>query len=230
MRSDPPAAPTALTFDLDDTLWPIWPTISRAEAVLRDWLVQHAPATAARFDAAGLRRVRDELAIEHPQWLHDLSAIRRESIRRALVLAGEDPALAEPAFECFFAERQRVDLYEDALPALERLAARFPILALSNGNADLGRIGLDRHFVGALSAREFGIPKPRPEIFHEACRRLGVPPAQVLHVGDDLDLDVHGALGAGLGAAWIDRSGQQPGPAGALRLPDLLRLAETLGC
>ena len=42
-----------------------------------------------------------------------------------LTRAGEDPSLAEPAFEVFFAERQRVELYEDALPALERLASRF---------------------------------------------------------------------------------------------------------
>ena len=230
MRFDPATPPVALTFDLDDTLWPIWPTIARAETALRDWLRAHAPATAARFDAAGLRRLRDEVAMAHPQWVHDLSAVRRESIRRALELAGEDPALAEPAFDCFFEARQRVELYADAAPALARLAARFPILALSNGNADLTRIGLDHHFVGALSARDFGLAKPRPEIFHEACRRLGAAPAAVLHVGDDLDLDVNGARGAGLQAAWIDRQAQAPVPDGVLHLPDLTRLADTLGC
>ena len=230
MRSVPATPPVALTFDLDDTLWPIWPTIARAESALRDWLQANAPATAGRFDTAGLRQLRDELALERPQWLHDLSAIRRESIRRALELAGEDPALAEPAFDCFFAARQRVELYADAAPALARLSARFPIFALSNGNADLSRIGLDHHFVGALSAREFGIAKPRPEIFHEACRRLGAAPAAVLHVGDDLQLDVSGALAAGLQAAWIDRRGEAPVPDGALHLPDLTRLADALGC
>ena len=28
----------AITLDLDDTLWPVWPTIHRAEQVLSDWL------------------------------------------------------------------------------------------------------------------------------------------------------------------------------------------------
>ena len=28
----------AITLDLDDTLWPIWPAIERAEAALSEWL------------------------------------------------------------------------------------------------------------------------------------------------------------------------------------------------
>ena len=37
----------AITLDLDDTLWPIWPTIARAEGALQQWLADNAPATAA---------------------------------------------------------------------------------------------------------------------------------------------------------------------------------------
>jgi hypothetical protein len=37
-----------------------------------------------------------------------MSALRRESIRFALSRAGEDPRWPRPAFEAFFAERQRV--------------------------------------------------------------------------------------------------------------------------
>lgn len=33
----------AISLDLDDTLWPIWPTIAKAEGVLLQWLAQHAP-------------------------------------------------------------------------------------------------------------------------------------------------------------------------------------------
>ena len=43
--------PLALSFDLDDTLWPIWSAIERAEQVLHGWLTDHAPATAARWAA-----------------------------------------------------------------------------------------------------------------------------------------------------------------------------------
>jgi putative hydrolase of the HAD superfamily len=36
----------AITLDLDDTLWPVAPTIAGAEQDLFDWLCAHAPKTA----------------------------------------------------------------------------------------------------------------------------------------------------------------------------------------
>ncbi len=202
----------AVTLDLDDTLWPIWPTIERAEKALHDWLGQHAPMTAALFSSpAALREIREHMAISRPDLHHDMSALRRESIRLALYRAGEDPLLAEPAFEVFFAERHQVTLYEDALPALEFLAARFPLVALSNGNADVARVGLGRFFRAAISARAFGVGKPDPRIFHAAAGAVDVTPQEVLHVGDDAALDVLGALNAGMQAAWLNR-GAAPWP------------------
>lgn len=197
----------AITIDLDDTLWPIWPTIERAEQVLLEWLAQHAPAAAALFsDAAALREIRGEMTTSRPDLKHDMSALRRESIRLALHRAGEDTALADPAFEAFFAERQRVTLFEDALPALEYLARRFPVVALSNGNADLHRIGLAHFFRASVCAREFGVGKPDPRIFHAAAGAVDTMPEHVLHIGDDSTLDVLGALNAGMQAAWLNRS------------------------
>ena len=99
---------------------------------------------------------------------HDLSGMRRETIRAALRHGGEDPALAEPAFAVFFAERQRVVLYDDALPALQWLSERYPLVAISNGNADLGLTGVGQWFKGGFSAQEFGIAKPHAPIFHAA--------------------------------------------------------------
>ena len=196
----------ALTLDLDDTLWPVWPAIRRAEAGLQDWLRQQAPATAALHDAAALRTLRETVARERPDWAHDMSALRRECIRRALCAAGDVPALAEPAFEVFHAQRQQVDLFADVLPALARLAARWPIVALSNGNADVQRVpGLGRWFHASVSAQALGVGKPAPAAFAEACRRAGAHPAHTLHIGDDAALDVDGALDAGLQAAWVRR-------------------------
>lgn len=203
-----PSRVKALTLDLDDTLWPIWPTIARAEQVLADWLAQHAPATAALgADRQTLRAVREQVGRERPDLAHDLSALRRESIRGLLRQAGDDPALAEPAFEVFFAERQRVELFEDALPALERLSARYPLVALSNGNADVHRVGIGAHFTAAISAREFGVGKPDPRIFHAAAQAAGVASGEVLHIGDDAHLDGVGALNAGMQLAWVNRHG-----------------------
>ena len=198
----------AITLDLDDTLWPIWPTIARAESVLQSWLAEHAPATHALYAMPGaLRAIRNRMDQLRPDLRHDLSALRRESIRLALSQAGDDPALAEPAFEVFFDERQRVDLFEDALPALEYLASRFPVVALSNGNADVHRVGIGAHFHASLHAGGFGVGKPDVRIFHAAAEAAGVAPHEVLHIGDDAHLDGVGALNAGMQLAWLNRAG-----------------------
>jgi putative hydrolase of the HAD superfamily len=197
----------AVSLDLDDTLWPIWPTIERAEKVLHDWLVEHAPMAAALFSSpSALREIRDYMASNRPELKHDLSAIRRESIRLALYRAGENPLMANEAFDVFFAERQRVDLFEDAKPALEFLSQRFPLVSISNGNADLERVGIGGYFRAAISAREFGVGKPDPRIFHAAAGAVDVTPEDILHVGDDATLDALGALNAGMQAAWINRA------------------------
>jgi HAD superfamily hydrolase (TIGR01549 family) len=197
----------AVSLDLDDTLWPIWPTIERAEKVLHDWLVENAPMTAALFSSpSALREIRDYMATNKPELKHDLSAVRRESIRLALYRAGENPLLAEEAFDVFFAERQRVELFEDARPALEFLAARYPLASISNGNADLQRVGLAPFFRASISARDFGVGKPDPRIFHAAAGALDSAPDTVLHIGDDATLDILGAMNCGMQAVWVNRA------------------------
>jgi FMN hydrolase / 5-amino-6-(5-phospho-D-ribitylamino)uracil phosphatase len=197
----------AISLDLDDTLWPVLPTIERAEKVLHDWLVERAPMAAALFSSPqALREIRDYMKANKPELKHDLSAVRRESIRLALYRAGENALLADEAFEVFFAERQRVTLFDDARPALEFLARRFPLVSISNGNADLQRIGLGEFFRASISAREFGVGKPDPRIFHAAAGAVDVAVGEVLHVGDDATLDMLGALNAGMHAAWVNRT------------------------
>jgi len=223
----------AITLDLDDTLWPVRPTLVAAEKVLAGWLRTHAPATAQGLPPAAMLALRAEVAAEHPHWAHDLSAIRLETIRRGLARHGDDPALAELAFEVFFEARHAVTLYDDVLPGLERLASRYRLVAVSNGNAELRRIGLERFFSGSVSARLHGAAKPDPSIFAAACAAAGAPPQQVLHLGDDLATDVDGALAAGLQAGWICRPdgahASEPPRAGAHRFADLLQVARALG-
>jgi len=222
----------ALTLDLDDTLWAVGPTIERAEHALHAWLQRSAPATAAAFDVRALRAVRDRVARDLSHAAHDLSLIRLESVRRALTDSGDDPALAEPAFEVFFAARHEVLLFADVLPALEALSARLPIVAVTNGNADLARVGISRFFTGALSARSFGAGKPDPGIFHAACSLAGAAPEETLHVGDDWRLDVRAALDAGLRAAWMARPGLVAEPTGGVgsvpRVESMTALARLL--
>ena len=228
----------AITLDLDDTVWPFAPIGARIERVLDDWLRIHSPRTAERFPIPAMRALREQVFDAHPHLLHDMSALRRLTLARAFVESDADPSLVEDltdtAYAVFYAERNRVECYPDALEALARISAKLPVAALSNGNADLVAIGLDHHFAFQLGAREHGAAKPDPGIFLAACERLGCAPEEVLHVGDHVEMDVLGAARAGLRTAWVHRDDAhhphwphddiQPD----LVVPDLAALADLL--
>ena len=222
----------AVCLDLDDTLWPVAPAIARAEQAMMAWLAEHCPAVALRHDAASIRALRAEVAAAHPQQAHDLTFLRRAALERVVTAAGYPAGRADGAFAAFFAARNEVELFADVRPALGRLGARFRLLALSNGNADLGVIGLDRHFEFALSAREAGVAKPDARIFAQLLARAGLAPREVVYVGDDPRADVEGARRAGLAAVWVDRFGRDwPGECAPPehRVRDLHELAALLG-
>lgn len=210
----------AVTLDLDDTLWAIAPAIERAERRLDDWLRRHYPPVAQRYPIAGLRQLRERVASAHPELAHDFTAQRHLSLRQAFAdsLGGDHhgiDAAVEAAFIEFQHGRHQIEPYPDVRDALTRIAACVPLAAVTNGNADLSRIGLAQHFRFTLNARTFGHAKPDAAIFHAACERLGCAPHEVLHAGDDLEADVRGAQAAGLRSAWIDRIGTGQPPAEA---------------
>jgi len=195
----------AISLDLDDTLWPFEPIGVRIEENLHAWLHTYSPATAAMYPHAAMHVLRAQITAAHPHLQHDLAALRKLTLLQALRNSGADPDLLQPLWEVFLRARNHVSFYPDSLEALRRIAARVPIVALSNGNADLGRIGIAELFAFQLNAAEFGAAKPDVGIFHAACKQLALEPAHVLHVGDDMECDVRGAMRAGLRACWINR-------------------------
>lgn len=197
----------AISLDLDDTLWPIAPVMRRIDEQVQAWLQRHCPQVAEAFPSSAMRALRQQVELESPQLLHDLSALRRLTLERVFQPFGMGREWVEALFAIYETQRNRVDCYEDAEPALHALAARLPLISISNGTADLRRIGLQQHFQFSISAREFGAAKPDPRIFLHACSELGLAPEQILHVGDDAHLDVLAAHAVGMRTAWINRSG-----------------------
>lgn len=222
----------ALTLDLDDTLWPVVPALERADQAVDAWLRQHHPEVARAWPIPAMRELRDRVAAERRDLAHDFTAQRQLTLRHAFTACGIAAAPVDALWEIYFAARNSVELYPDSLPALERIAARWPLASLTNGNADLRRIGIQAHFAHHICARDSGMAKPDPRIFLAAAERLGVAPGQILHVGDDPEMDVAGARDAGLRTAWINRDGQawpeQLGAPPELDLRDMAALADWL--
>ncbi|OWY29468.1 HAD family hydrolase [Herbaspirillum robiniae] len=202
------AAVKAVLFDLDDTLWAIEPVLVRAEGLLYEWLQAKAPRVAAAHTVTTLRERRMALMRTDPAFRIDLWKLRHTALTEVFAEHGEDLALVDEGMALFSQARSTVTLFDDVEPGLQRLARTLTLGSVSNGFADLERIGLAGHFGVSLAAHRFGLAKPDPQIFHAACQALGVAPAEAVYVGDDPHLDVQGAQQAGLRAVWMNRFGR----------------------
>ena len=149
--------------------------------------------------------------------------------------AGESLATSfDQFFEELYAEfalPKHWELFPDVVPCLEQLdRLNLPFAVVSNWDSRLHpvlqglKLGQRLRFV--LTSAEFGAEKPDPTIFLTGASRLGLPPEQVLHVGDSLVDDVQGAQAAGLGALWLRRGSSEPCPTGVACIRDLRSLAD----
>jgi FMN hydrolase / 5-amino-6-(5-phospho-D-ribitylamino)uracil phosphatase len=222
-----------ITLDLDDTLWPAMPTFIRAEQRAHAWLQTHAPAVAAMWTIEQLRELRMTIFRERADLQHDFLQVRRLALHTAFEQANFSGsgahACIEGALKVYMNARNEVELYPEVQESLTRLSQRFKLASLTNGNADVARIGLSHFFKATVSAHAHRISKPDAALFHIACRELDCEPGEVLHVGDDAELDVRGARAAGLHAVWMNRTdGAWAGDDAPVAVRDLLGLEQWL--
>ena len=195
-----------VTLDLDDTLWDIMPVIRRAESRLRDWLAERYPRIVEMHQPEDIVELRAQVVAEFEDRSHDLTLIRQQVLARMGIAAGYGDDFVDDAFAVFDKERNTVELFPEVRPALESLAGRYRLVAVTNGNAKLERIGIDHLFHTVVSARSAGAAKPARPIFDAAVSAGGAAAHETLHVGDHPEFDVDGARAAGLRAIWLNRN------------------------
>ena len=198
-----------LSFDLDDTLWPCFPTILNAEKQLYQWLQVNVPEITERYDIEQLRDQRRLFMDERPEFSYDLTALRLASFARLAEELTLDELWIKPAFEVFYQARQQVTLFDDVKPILDELSQRFRLASLTNGNADTVETGIDHWFDFSLSSASVGKKKSEPDIYRHVLNLANISADEMVHVGDHPQQDVLGAQSAGVFAVWLNREGQQ---------------------
>lgn len=199
-----PVGIRALSFDLDDTLWDCLPAIRHAEETLHGWFERETPRITERHARDALTARRAEIVAEHPEHAGDVTTMRRTVIARLLAEHDYPDTLVDAAFETFHRARCEVELYAGVPAMLERLGRRYRLAAITNGNADLARIGLAHHFDVILAASAEIAAKPAPDMFRRCAERLGIGLHELLHIGDNVAVDVGGAQAAGACALWFN--------------------------
>lgn len=194
-----------ITFDLDDTLWPCFPTIRAAEKKLYTWLEEHAPALTQVHSIDSLREHRMAIMAKYPDIAYRLSDMRLRSfelLAKEFNLAADLPAAACAVFRI---ARNQVTPYPEVLDLLHSLKPHYTLIAVSNGNAQVPHTPLANCFHGSFSAEEVGAAKPDPALFHAASEASHIALKHALHIGDDPLRDVVAAQNVGMRTVWINR-------------------------
>lgn len=155
--------------------------------------------------------------------------------RQWLAAMGLDPGRAEEIFLAgeqlaFGEDAEFFTAYPDAAPALGELKELgFRLAMVSNWDYTLPRViemlALEEYFEFVLASLVVGVEKPDPLLFQAALDRFGLPPDEVLHVGDlELD-DRDGAIAAGMPWTLIDRDREPEFPK---RIRSLSQVKEAL--
>ncbi len=197
-----------ITLDLDDTLWAIAPVIARAEQHLYEWFGERFPRIVEQFSMTDILEMRNQVIKEHPARACDFTFLRRAVIGRLGQESGYDDLPVDEAFLVFDEVRNDPELFPDVRPALVSLRRRFTLVAVTNGNANLEKIGIHDLFDDFVSASTAGAAKPDRRIFDAAVSAGGATGPQTVHVGDHPEIDVQGARDAGLKTVWINRDGE----------------------
>lgn len=96
----------------------------------------------------------------------------------------------------------------EAAVMLEKLSRDYPLAVVSNfyGNLDavLEDFGLRRFFTAVIESAKAGVRKPDPAIFRLGTEALGLPPAEILAIGDSMDKDIIPAAAAGCRTLLIE--------------------------
>jgi len=111
----------------------------------------------------------------------------------------------------------KIAVYPDASPALNRLKEKFVLILTSNAgrefiDVEMKATGLSRYFSQIFSATsDFATVKKTAAFYRHICRILGADPEEMVHVGDHYEFDYLVPQAIGIQAFFLDRSTQQQG-------------------
>jgi putative hydrolase of the HAD superfamily len=197
-----------ITFDLDNTLWHTDPVIVKAEQVQWLWIEKLSPNAKDFFNHKILQQLKIKTAEQNPELRHKLSQLRLEFLKQVFIICGEPQKQAElfaqRTFEEFLHMRNQVELFPGAVELLENLQDEYQVIALSNGNSDLSRIGLDHLFNAHFHAENVAKPKPHSDMFLAALEHAKVDASECIHVGDHPEQDISAASKLGLTTIWAN--------------------------
>ena len=197
-----------ITFDLDDTFWDIRSTIINAENNSRKWAEDRIGEKIEWGTFEDFMKVRSELVKKDPSLEYDLGMLRKKTIAYHTKKYFKDTKdlnkFIEEAYSFFLGERHKVTFYDDVVIVLEELSSKYKLGVLTNGNADVNKLGIGHLFDFSISSIDVKSNKPDQAHFVKARELSQVNFKNTLHVGDHPVNDILGARKLGINTIWFN--------------------------
>jgi putative hydrolase of the HAD superfamily len=197
-----------ITFDLDDTFWDIRSTIINAENNSRKWAEDRIGKKIEWGTFEDFMKIRSELVKKDPSLEYDLGMLRKKTIahhtKKFFKETKDLNEFIEDAYFFFLEERHKVTFYDDVITVLEELSAEYKLGVLTNGNADVNKLGIGHLFDFSISSMDVKSNKPGRAHFVKAHELSQVDFKNTLHVGDHPVNDIVGARELGINTMWFN--------------------------
>ncbi|XQW85050.1 HAD-IA family hydrolase [Thalassotalea piscium] len=198
---------SAISFDLDDTLYSNYPVMMATEEHMVKFFSKQLPAQLNQYNHDYWWPFRLQVIANNPLLKHDVSALRLQTYCLGVKALGKSDEfaikLAQAAMDEFNFHRSNFKVPEKTHEFLNLLSMNYPLVAISNGNVNTKKIGIEQYFTSIYHADLNQQQKPSADMFTLACRDLAISPQQLLHVGDCGHSDIYGAIMAGCQSAWV---------------------------
>ena len=199
-------------FDLDHTLWDFE---KNSEATLRDLYDELDLGT-----KAGAEFEHFHVTYHHYNDMYwdrfRKGHIKREELRwRRMWRTLVEYKITDEPLAMTMSERYldilptKTHLFPHCIELLDYLTEKgCPMHLITNGfeltqHMKLKNSGIDKYFKEVITSEQAGIMKPHREIFDYAMRITGTTSAKTVMIGDALEVDILGALEAGMDAIYV---------------------------
>lgn len=162
----------------------------------------------------------------HTKGRNNLKETRRKIVQIAfkeLNLPSEDAVRLADKYD---SERtENIHLFPGVVEVLEVFIKKgVKLVLITNGEGSIQRykikkLNLERYFKDIFIEGELGFGKPDKRVFEMALEASGSDRERVVMVGDKLEWDIRGAMGAGIASVWCDYK-KEGLPSGCADKPD----------
>ncbi len=224
---------THIFFDLDHTLWDfeknsaltfqkILPKAD-VDLVHEQFINTYIPINAKYWKLYREEKV-SKAALRYARLKETFSALEYEISNKKINYLAKEYILQLPNFN---------HLFDGTLELLDYLKEKYTLHIITNGFEEVQTLKMKKskifhYFTEVITSESVGVKKPNPKVFLHAMKKAGSLPRESLMIGDNIEVDIQGALATGMKAIHCNFENTQTIPNNITSIRHLLEIKQYL--